>query len=392
MDDPRARITVVQGPPGTGKSLTIANLASHLVAKGKRVLITSQKDKALEVVDETLRLQLAQLPMTLLRRDLESRKQLRDRLELIQKRKSAGESQETLDAGERAHENMLERHAEEKELLRLALEQEHAVEIADQHLREAPGRLSRMIAKWKVHRTIHTANRTARQRSDVLGDSLNLRRKRLRELASDLLEHAADHRVNGALTTERNHLREFARLLGRDQTSYKNFHIFDKLKAEPERCQMLLKILPCWIMTPDDVARLFPCSPRLFDVVIVDEASQCDLPSMVPVLYRARQAVIVGDSRQMQAQRFAFTSGAVATQAWAQYGLDQLDPERWLDPAKADLLQLASMRMDEEAFLDEHYRCVLTSSDSRMKDGTADDFALCETPMTDDVAILPRLP
>ena len=77
---------------------------------------------------------------------------------------------------------------------------------------------------------------------------------------------------------------------------------------------------------------------------------------MVPVLYRAKQAVVAGDSMQMQAQRFAFTSGLVATQAWAQFGLDRFDPDGWLDPAKVDLLQLASMRMDEEAFLDEHYR------------------------------------
>jgi very-short-patch-repair endonuclease len=109
-------------------------------------------------------------------------------------------------------------------------------------------------------------------------------------------------------------------------------------------------------MTPDDVARLFPCAPGLFDVVIIDEASQCDLPSMTPVLFRAKQAVIAGDSRQMQAQRFAFTANQVSAQAWAEHGLDRLDPDKWLDPAKIDLLQLASIRMDEEAFLDEHYR------------------------------------
>jgi len=357
VDDPKARITVVQGPPGTGKSLTIANLACHLIAKGKRVLITSQKDKALQVVDETLRhLELAQLPMTLLRKDRDSRKLLRDRLESIQKQRSSEESRQTLDEHQRAHETALEAQAREEESLRLALKAEHEIETADQLLRIAPGRLSRIIAKWKVHRSIYKGERTAQQRSDILGESLSSTRERLRDLANGLLEHAAEHRVNAALKTERNHLREFARLLGRDQTNYRNFRVFDKLKAEPERCQMLLNILPCWIMTPDDVARLFPCSPSLFDVVIIDEASQCDLPSMVPVLYRACQAVVVGDSKQMQAQRFAFTSGVVATQAWAQYGLDKLDPERWLDPARVDLLQLASMRMDEEAFLDEHYR------------------------------------
>jgi hypothetical protein len=116
---------------------------------------------------------------------------------------------------------------------------------------------------------------------------------------------SAEDRVAEATRDERNNLHEFAKLLGRDQGSAKNFSVFDRLKRDPERCHSLLKILPCWIMTPDDVARLFPCEPGLFDVVIIDEASQCDLPSMMPVLYRAKQAIIAGDSKQMQSQRFA---------------------------------------------------------------------------------------
>ncbi|MFF0522347.1 AAA domain-containing protein [Actinomadura nitritigenes] len=41
---------VVQGPPGTGKTHTIVNLLSALLAEGKRVLVTSAKDQALEVL------------------------------------------------------------------------------------------------------------------------------------------------------------------------------------------------------------------------------------------------------------------------------------------------------------------------------------------------------
>jgi superfamily I DNA and/or RNA helicase len=109
-------------------------------------------------------------------------------------------------------------------------------------------------------------------------------------------------------------------------------------------------------MSPDDVARLFPCTPGLFDVVIIDEASQCDLPSMTPILYRAKQAIIAGDSKQMQAQRFAFTAGQVSAQAWREHGLDKLDPDGNFDPAKISLLEVASIRGSEEAFLDEHFR------------------------------------
>jgi superfamily I DNA and/or RNA helicase/very-short-patch-repair endonuclease len=42
----------VQGPPGTGKSHTIANLISNFLAHGKRVLVTSQTEKALSVLSD----------------------------------------------------------------------------------------------------------------------------------------------------------------------------------------------------------------------------------------------------------------------------------------------------------------------------------------------------
>ena len=48
------RGVTVQGPPGTGKTHTIANLISHLVGHGKRVLVTSQKEQALTVLRDKI--------------------------------------------------------------------------------------------------------------------------------------------------------------------------------------------------------------------------------------------------------------------------------------------------------------------------------------------------
>jgi very-short-patch-repair endonuclease len=48
------RGVTVQGPPGTGKTHTIANLISHLVGHGKRVLVTSQKEQALYVLRDKI--------------------------------------------------------------------------------------------------------------------------------------------------------------------------------------------------------------------------------------------------------------------------------------------------------------------------------------------------
>jgi len=57
---------LVQGPPGTGKSQTIANLICHLLANGKKVLITSQKTPALRVLKEKLPSSVADLCVLLL--------------------------------------------------------------------------------------------------------------------------------------------------------------------------------------------------------------------------------------------------------------------------------------------------------------------------------------
>ena len=42
--------TLVQGPPGTGKTHTAAALLTHLLAQGKRVLVTAHTDRALKEV------------------------------------------------------------------------------------------------------------------------------------------------------------------------------------------------------------------------------------------------------------------------------------------------------------------------------------------------------
>ncbi|MFH1141980.1 MAG: AAA domain-containing protein [Chloroflexota bacterium] len=60
---------VVQGPPGTGKSHTIANLVCHLLASGKRVLVTSHTARALEVLREKFPAEISGLCVSLLGND-----------------------------------------------------------------------------------------------------------------------------------------------------------------------------------------------------------------------------------------------------------------------------------------------------------------------------------
>lgn len=52
---------VVEGPPGTGKTHTIANLVSALLARGQRVLVTSEKSQALQVLRDKLPAEMQEL-------------------------------------------------------------------------------------------------------------------------------------------------------------------------------------------------------------------------------------------------------------------------------------------------------------------------------------------
>lgn len=61
-----SNIVLVQGPPGTGKSHTIANLLSHYISEGKKVIVTSEKAKALEVLREKIPSPIRSLSLSIL--------------------------------------------------------------------------------------------------------------------------------------------------------------------------------------------------------------------------------------------------------------------------------------------------------------------------------------
>lgn len=53
-----------------------------------------------------------------------------------------------------------------------------------------------------------------------------------------------------------------------------------------------------WAVTSLSAGR-FPPEPALFDLVIIDEASQCAIPHVLPLLFRARRALVIGDVMQL---------------------------------------------------------------------------------------------
>ncbi|MEN5084436.1 DUF3320 domain-containing protein [Bosea sp. TWI1241] len=64
------------------------------------------------------------------------------------------------------------------------------------------------------------------------------------------------------------------------------------------------RLAPCMLMSPLSIAQYFPTEQALFDVVILDEASQITTWDAVGAIARARQTIIVGDPRQLPPTNF----------------------------------------------------------------------------------------
>jgi len=74
---------VVQGPPGTGKTHTIGNIIGHLLAQGKRVLVTSHTTKALEEVRDAVDEHLRPLCVSMLGGDRRHKSELQQAVDQI---------------------------------------------------------------------------------------------------------------------------------------------------------------------------------------------------------------------------------------------------------------------------------------------------------------------
>ncbi|WP_375596625.1 AAA domain-containing protein [Algihabitans albus] len=69
-------VAVVTGPPGTGKTHTIANIISHYMATGRRVLVTARTPEAIGAMQDKLPEELRRLTIAAIYSDREGNKQL----------------------------------------------------------------------------------------------------------------------------------------------------------------------------------------------------------------------------------------------------------------------------------------------------------------------------
>lgn len=66
----------------------------------------------------------------------------------------------------------------------------------------------------------------------------------------------------------------------------------------------VMSLKPCFMMSPQTVSQYLPCIGNLFDLLIIDEASQMLPADAIAAMARSKQVVIVGDKQQLPPTNF----------------------------------------------------------------------------------------
>lgn len=337
-------LTLAIGPPGTGKSFTIAALAIETLSRGGSVLVASKMDHAVDVVGDKIESALG-LEGVVVRG---GRRQYMKRLKEFIDGLLSG--LHTIEAPNRRQIRQFtqELHRIEKQIRRGEENLQRRLARETRWGRVASLRASSFVRRWR-QRAI--AGRVEKQPPlwQVAADFEHLTDHRISRTV-EFLQQWRKHHLHQALLRSRERFQKLGRAL-RARTGGKQETYFREAGLE-----QVLEALPIWLVNLSDVHRILPLQCGAFDLAIIDEATQCDMASALPILQRGRRAVITGDPQQLRHLSFLRTDRQQALAE--QFSLDEEQRERF-DFREVSLLDLASDRIGEQSqvgFLNEHFR------------------------------------
>ncbi|MFJ5225120.1 AAA domain-containing protein [Streptomyces sp. NPDC088400] len=411
-------LTVATGPPGTGKSEVVTAVVTTCVAAGQSVLVASTNNEAVDVVAERCDAIAPGLLMrtgnaAALVREAEKLERLLSEPGHTPRRGAttvAGELRNTRVRAEGQRAAAARHVDEELRLLELLRDREEmsttlglAVTVLDGIWAGAdaavPGRweararkaaTARWFGGWRRSRVMAAFVTALDSGSEGSKDSEGLEGSRpewasVRPVPSGLLTALAD------LVSVERELRELVPLnAARDEAALKHTRLetatvlstlstelaqalsgealsrgralmSQRLQALRRRAgfqksqKHLMAHIKGWAISTHSVRQL-ELAPQLFDLVVIDEASQCSIPSVLPLLFRARRALIIGDP--MQLGHIPGVSPQQEQQARVRAGLRaaQLENHR-LAYHVYSTYQAAAQHGESALLLDEHYRC-----------------------------------
>ena len=183
----------------------------------------------------------------------------------------------------------------------------------------------------------------------VISEQLRTMRKKQKKLAIDILKCKRREALKNLMHDSVKRQRLFVH----SKSLVERKKNLQSRVLETEDFKPLLEAFPCWCVTTYAVSGSLPMKPGLFDVVIIDEASQCDIASCFPILFRAKKAVVVGDDKQLP--HLSFLEKAKEQSFMSQYGISDKYQLMWRFRTNS-MFDLANYYSMHPVLLDEHFR------------------------------------
>ena len=341
------RLTFVNGPPGTGKSHTIAAIAVDHIARGETALIASRGNQAVDVVSDKIEQLMGSCDSIVRAGRKEHLRQLKKSLErLLGGVKWNADAERTPTSKVDRRLKQLDRNIAANERQLLASLARHASwgelsESITPFPRNLFSNLQKRWLDWRLDKSIDLSEMI--QRYQQLLD-------RRVEVSRELIRRVLDDRIARLLKRRRTDLTKFLQGL-RARGDAKQQRLFSEVNFSD-----LLHAFPVWLCKLSDLANVLPATSGLFDVAIIDEATQCDMASALPLLQRANRVVVVGDPAQLR--HVSFLSEQRQRGFGEEHNLSSLEQQRYHFRNKSvlDVVQESITQQQNVVFLNEHFR------------------------------------
>ena len=400
----RNPLTVVTGPPGTGKTQLVVNAVANAWLDGDKVLVTSTNNGAVDVaVERAEKDVIGGLLVRTGNRDV--REQVPDRITAASAQAAAHRGNQAATRAQlkrvtTERTELMEKLArldeldvkllqlvEEQEKLGRALKEAARVlwtnasppelSISSHEIEQRARGLLRtwLFPRFRVRRfrrrlgCLETASldqlviwAQIDQRIAKLTSQLEIGRVERQQLKSAVGDPTTTVREADQQWADASLYAIRVEAATRISSGANRLAVFGTIPANGDRFRRAIgnsfRYLRGWACTALTAHSNFPLESGLFDLVIVDEASQCSLAAVLPLAYRAKRLAIVGDPYQLNP--IVSLSDGLLQEIATQTGFDNDDlRDRGIhhkDGSAYSAFEFAA-KPQTPILLNEHYRC-----------------------------------
>ena len=209
---------------------------------------------------------------------------------------------------------------------------------------------------WRWHRLNHWLTTVHNRESvETLQIKLAIEQKKEKELITRLVAGLTWQRQMGLIDACAHQAlvawKQAVKNLGAAKGKYAQKWMSEAARAMKEA----VKAVPVWIMPLHKVVESFSPAACIFDVVIIDEASQCDLRAL-SAIFRARKVLVVGDPEQISPSNVGINKEPVYAAISAR--LSDISNSAVKFNIDSSLFEIAEYAGMQRILLTEHFRCV----------------------------------